>query len=105
MIFSVGQKVVCIGTEGSPNIDWDAWVSYWKITRPDRGSIYTVRDTRAGLLRQHIRLVEIVNPKAKFIDAPPQEPWFWAEAFRPVIERKTDISIFMKMLKPERVEA
>lgn len=104
MTFRVWQKVVCVGTSGTPNVDWDAWCSHWKIVRPERGAIYTVRDTRAGSVRQHIRLVEIVNPCAQFSDAPPQEPWFWAEAFRPVVERGTDISIFTKMLKPEKVD-
>lgn len=98
---------MCVGTKGTSNVDWEAWVSYWKIARPVRGSIYTVRDARFGKSgRQHIRLVEIVNPAAEFCDAPPQEPWWWAEAFRPIVERKTDISIFTKMLKPsdEKVE-
>lgn len=99
MNFRVGQKVVCIGTDGTPNVDWEEWVSYWKIARPSRGSVYTVRDIRAGADRQHIRLVEIINPTAEFSDAPPQEPWFWASAFRPIVERKTDITVFTEILR------
>ena len=103
-MFRVGQKVVCIGTEGTPRSDWSEWLSYWKIVRPERGSVYTVRDSRIGKdNRQHIRLVEIVNPSAEFIDAPPQEPWWWACAFRPVVERETDISIFTAMLNPSKL--
>lgn len=102
MTLHVRQRVVCIGTEGTPNIDWDTWCTHWKIARPTRGGIYTVRDARIGRAgRQHIRLVEIVNPSAEFSDAPSQEPWWWASAFRPI----TDISIFTKMLKPKKVEA
>ena len=100
MMFRVGQKVVCIGTVGSPNVDWEAWVSCWKIIRPSRGSVYTVRDIRMGAIRQHVRLVEIINPNAEFKDAQPQEPWFWAEAFRPIVERKTDISALQALLIP-----
>lgn len=96
----VRQKVVCIGTDGSPRIDWDAWAALYKVVRPVRGSIYTVRDTRIGSEgRQFIRLVEIVNPPAKFSDAPDQEPWWWAEAFRPLVERETDISVFQEILR------
>lgn len=92
MTFRVGQRVVCIGTLGTPNIDWDAWCSYWKVVRPVRGKVYTIRDIRAGSIRQHIRLVEIINPHAGFSDAPPQEPWFWADAFRPIVENKSEVS-------------
>ena len=106
MTLHVGQKVVCIGADGTPNIDWDAWLAYYKIVRPERGSIYTVRDTRMGSGdRQFIRVSEIINPLADFIDAPRQEPWWWAEAFRPIVEHKTDISVFTAMLKPSKVRA
>lgn len=91
-MFRVGQKVVCIGTDGTPGVDWAYWVSYWKIAVPRRGTIYTVRDIRAGSIRQLIRLVEIVNPAVEFIDAPAQEPWFWSEAFRPIVEPKAETS-------------
>lgn len=103
MTFRVGQKVVCIGTEGTPHINWEAWIVFWKISRPSRGAVYTVRDIRAGRDRQHIRLFEVVNPIAEFSDAPPQEPWFWAEAFRPTVESKTDISIFTELLAPTKI--
>lgn len=102
-MFRVGQKVVCVGTDGTRHVDWSAWVSKWKITLPVRGGIYTVRETRMGPHRQHIRLVEIVNPTAEFCDAPRQEPWFWAIAFRPIVERRTDISCFTEMLTTEKI--
>lgn len=105
MAFQVGQKVVCIGTKGTPNFDWAAWCAYWKVVTPTRGETYTVRDTRIGRDgRQHLHLIEIVNPIVPFRDAPDQEKWFWAEAFRPVIEKKTDISIFTKLLAPKQLE-
>jgi len=104
-MFHVGQKVVCVGTDGTLRVDWEALVAYYKIARPSRGSIYTIRDIRVGRVRQHVRLVEIINPKAKFSDAPDQEPWFWAEAFRPIVDRKTDISIFTEMLTKTGVDA
>jgi hypothetical protein len=106
MTFRIGQKVVCVGIEGTPRADWSEWPAYYKIVKPERGPVYTVRDSRIGANgRQHIRLVEIVNPPAKFIDAPDQEPWWWAEGFRPVVERKTSIEIFTKLLADNRVDA
>jgi hypothetical protein len=103
-MFRIGQKVVCVGTKGTPNIDWDAWCAYWKVVRPTRGLTYTVRDTRIGRDgRQHLHLVEIVNPIAEFIDAPPQEKWFWAEAFRPAVENSTTagMAVFREILDRE----
>lgn len=106
MAFHVGQKVVCIGTPGTPNIDWDAWCAYWKVVKPTRGETYTVRDTRIGRDgRQHILLVEIVNPIVPFKDAPDQEKRFWAEAFRPIVEKKTDagMAILQEILTRETI--
>lgn len=101
MILRIGQRVACIGTEGTPGVDWNAWVSHHKIILPSRGIAYTVRDSRIGKLgRQFIRLVEIVNPSGDyFYDAPPQEPWWLAEAFRPIVDRKTDIGFAHEILR------
>lgn len=105
MAFRVGQKVVCIGTEGTPGIDWDNWCKFWCIIKPRRSEVYTVRDTRPGSNGQMIRLFEIVNPIIEFRDAPPQEIWWWASAFRPAVERKTDISVFTKILRTTKLPA
>lgn len=104
MIFRRSQKIVCIGTDGTPGIDWNTWIRHWKVILPVRGGIYTVRDTRAEFGRQHIRVVEIRNPLVEYTDAPRQEPWFWSSAFRPLVDRKTDISTFTELLKTKEVE-
>lgn len=103
----IGQKMVCIGGEGTPKPPgwWDEWAAEWGVTRPTRGEVYTVRDIKArkkGGFR--IRLVEIVNPPVLMRGAPQQEPWFWAEMFRPVVEKKTNISAFEEILKRETVD-
>jgi hypothetical protein len=105
VIFRVGQKVVCVGGAGSPAIDWEFWCSHWKVTRPIRNLVYTVRDTRAGKNSQLIRVEEIVNPIVEFSDAAAQEPWWWSIYFRPLVERKTDISIFTEMITKDKVRA
>jgi hypothetical protein len=102
--FHVGQKVVCVGCEGTPRPKgyWEKWQKDWNVTLPQRGVIYTVRDARmtpTGV--GFIRVCEIRNPDVEYIDARHQEPWFFSEGFRPVVERKTDISIFNAMLTPK----
>ncbi|GLQ36730.1 hypothetical protein GCM10007908_03500 [Rhizobium albus] len=97
----IGMKVVCVGYEGTPKPPgfWEEWCKDWGIIKPDRGCVYTIRDMRImsdGVLR--IRLDEIRNPIVAFVDAPNQEPWFTAKAFRPVAGKKTDISVFTAML-------
>lgn len=101
----VGMNVVCVGCEGTPKPKgfWRQWQRDWGVKRPQRGEVYTLRDMRMasdGHLR--IRVEEIVNPVIEFIDAPPQEPWFFGAAFRPVQSRKADISIFTAMLHGQK---
>jgi hypothetical protein len=50
-------------------------------------------------------LDEIKNPVLRYTDGDVGEIPFAAFRFRPVVERKTDISIFTAMLKPSKVEA
>lgn len=97
----VGMKVVCVGCEGTPKPPgfWEQWEKGWGIVKPHRNEVYTIREMRispAG--RLHLRLVEVINPSIEFTDAPRQEPWWDAAAFRPVQTRKTDISVFTAML-------
>jgi len=113
MDFYVGQPVVCVGGSlarlpASKRQFWSEWRRAWRVASPAKGSVYTVRETgvrKNG--RQRIRLVEVINPICEFTDAPPQEPWYLSEDFRPVVERKTDISVFTELLNsaPEQVSA
>jgi hypothetical protein len=108
MTFRVEQKVVCVGGNGTskPPGFWKAWAREWGLALPQRGTIYTVRDTRiAADGSQRVRLCEIVNPVIEFTDAPDQEPWFWASHFRPIVERKTDISFALAILRKAKAPA
>lgn len=100
MSFQVGQKVVCVDDSGP--IDGDPR----KVPGGDyvpnmirRGAIYTVRTVgfypRWG--EQGIRLHEVVNPIREYIGGN-SEVCFAAHRFRPLIERKTDISVFTALL-------
>lgn len=108
MTFHVGQKVVCVDTadrlsnithhaDGTPYQPIDFWLT--------KGAIYTVR--WCGIMADHdlyppylgVLLVEINREDDRWLDSP-----FVASRFRPIVEKKTDISIFTAMLNPnERV--
>lgn len=103
----VGQKVVCIQ---------ECWrwhtmdIRTWGFTVPVVGKVYTIREvvlnaTTDGGCIPCLRLVEIVNPP---LPSPPchegnREPAFAHFAFKPLEEKKTDISVFQKMLLPTKI--
>ena len=93
-MFRIGQRVVCVdttcrGMTGRP-------VSYWI----KEGSIYTIRWIGhwecpfypGGIC---VRLEEIERPSEHWGDCP-----FYADRFRPLVEKKTDISVFKALLNP-----
>lgn len=94
MNFRIGQKVVCVGR----------WLYFPEIVHyPEFSKIYTVRGKRlcpwnrqtpVGLL-----LEEIVNPVVTCLDGTDEPAWD-ATAFRPLVTKKTDISVFKRMLAP-----
>ena len=105
MSFHVGQKIVCI----NGNFKDSRW--YRSLYQPKQGHIYTIRDfAHAEYVAasdspsgSFVYLVEIINPPVLWYNG------FWELAwplrrFRPVIERKTDISIFTKILDDVRAK-
>lgn len=95
MTFYVGQKVVCVN-----DLNWyePSASKYF----PKRGSIYTIRGMRGPYFdgMHGCYLNEIINPP----DANGEEWTFCVSRFRPVTDRKTDISIFTQMLTPNSKE-
>jgi hypothetical protein len=95
MSFHIGQKIVCI----APHPEW----AERGCIVPRVGEIYTVRgiDELDGVL-----LEEIINenPFDYSIDmltgqeVAAAEDSFWPHRFRPLVERRTDISIFQRIL-------
>lgn len=93
MSFRVGQKVQYVGLR----------VSVWHqikraihpYTKPEKGVVYTVSNTyEFSDGEQAIELLELPSPGT--------EHWaagFRALAFRPVVERKTDITAFQEILR------
>lgn len=94
-MFYVGQKVVCVDDSETDNMGK-------KELRKD--DIYTViwvgRHFHPDEMveRQCVRLAEVIRKPCE-IDPDGSMP-FRASRFRPVVERKTDISIFTEMLNP-----
>lgn len=90
MAFYVGQKVVCIREE-----DADAPPPYAIL-----GCVYTVSNVFEPYPGEtNIELYEL-----PFAGSDRWHAGFCAEDFRPVVEPKTDISIFKAMLNPKTAE-
>ena len=93
MSFHVGQKVVCVS---APDCDGGRGDERFP-TNLLVGEIYNIR--WIGIYNESltVRLVGLYRnaPKPEWIDTP-----FLASRFRPVIERKTDISVFTALLDP-----
>lgn len=101
--FHVGQKVVCIDDDKTPPA---GHVVLTDMIFPVIGRIYTIREIRLGAVGNMpcvaldeipFQVVEVlVDNEVKVGDVV-----FNAEAFRPLVSRKTDISIFKAMLNPK----
>lgn len=87
-MFFVGQKVVCIH---------DAMFACGCGCRcePDKNDIGTIANIYVHQTGLVLELVEFPAPKCLHFD-----PGFLAESFRPIVDRKTDISVFTSLLNP-----
>lgn len=89
MTFRVGQRVVCVDASCRPGYDW-------KGRAPKEGSIYTV----VGFSKPRIGDYDCI------VLAEISHPWgYRASRFRPIVERKTSIEVFQRMLNPSEVKA
>lgn len=87
-MLNIGQKVVCVNDKPPPR------PYLWTKSYLKRGRIYTIRET--GL----ITAGGSCGVKLVGIKLGPRDDPFGQIRFRPVVERKTDISVFKKMLLP-----
>lgn len=95
MTFYRYQRVVCINDNWCP--------PFVATTCPKAGVVYTIRSLFEAKTEQLcIRLVEILNPLREYNEGY-MEAGFVADNFRPLCDKKTDISIFEAMLKPNKV--
>jgi hypothetical protein len=91
MNFRVGQKVVCVDDE-------PCGLEACKENGIARGKVYTIRniDTCPYAKRSGIRLEEV---RLTIHEEIGRERLFRASRFHPVVETKTDISIFHQILR------
>lgn len=96
--FHVGQKVVCI--KDGP---WSSEPFEKNEVGPNAGDVLVIRGIEINSDGAWLVFKEIINPQYCYLDEY-GELQFSSDDFRPVIERKTDISIFQEMLMPKRNE-
>lgn len=90
MTFRVGQKVVCVKEPSRDPLNTNEVV-------PTLGNIYTIRSIAEYIGGTGVRVFEIVNAPCLYADGF-MEVAFAAFCFRPLVERKTDITIFHRIL-------
>jgi len=101
MAFRVGQKVVCVTNEVHEE------GRMWRDDAPTVGAVYTVSHEWWRDGRQHLSFIELErHPEAKKIWAMCGKGrlGYGAWRFRPVTEKKTDISIFKAILNKENAK-
>lgn len=97
--FRVGQKVVCVCKQ------WRPEYPHLHPTLPSYGRVYTIRNIYSNAPYQDgagLHLVEIVSKKGMLPCGTLHEVGFHANKFRPAVEKPCDISVFTKMLTPDR---
>lgn len=105
-MFYVGQKVVRVR---SAHVSGGGIVPAEAIARlghsaPALGEVVTIRAINTWSNWTALRFEEHHNEQFVADGVCGIEPGFNAQHFRPVVERKTDISIFTAMLNPSKVE-
>ena len=98
--FRIGQKVVCVDDAPEEGRAWKGGES------PTEGSVYTIRSIHFDNGVQILGFEEIERSDYSKQFWKDQNLGYLARRFRPVVERKTDISIFRALLTPskEKVE-
>lgn len=103
MAFRVGQKVVCV--------DASVHVGFGAKGKIREGAIYTVREIGITVLNEPgVRLQEFVYDSdpgrvGYATKMPFKDAFYRAARFRPLVERKTSIEIFTRMLTPDKEKA
>jgi hypothetical protein len=107
-MFHIGQKVVRVKDDAARNGRRRGTLSWPDTVR--NGRILTIRDIDMRYVDWYgvagLRFEEVSFPHKEVLGVGPVEPAFPADQFRPVTERKTDISVFQeiarKVSKPKR---
>src|SRR5581483_84243 len=95
MTFRIGQKVVRVGA--MPTYE-HAWAKRIKFSYPAVGEIVTIKTINNWPTGAILTFYEHDN-SALAGNVSQIEPGFGAKHFRPIVERKTDISVFTQILR------
>lgn len=99
-----GDRVVCVDPQFHAP---DEWFLTRGVTLPKKGAVYTIRligPTWSNASVYVLLLCELVNPLIR-VDEMRFEVCWPVKNFRPVVSRKTDISIFTAMLTGQPAKA
>lgn len=99
--FRVGQKVVCINSRVTPDYHAKGLDYRGDLDGLRDGEVYTIREVFYCCLHQRV-LVCLREIKRDISNRTRHEFGFEPRRFRPVAERKTDISVFKAMLNPSK---
>ena len=99
MSFRVGMKVVRVGSKRSCENLWIA--ENIKFTYPKIGDVVTIKTINDWPRWTILTFCEHDNSHLAGVVSE-IEPGFGSEHFRPIVERKTDISIFKRMFNPSK---
>jgi hypothetical protein len=106
-MFYVGQKVVCVDDEAHKKYVPKGYsASDGDMGGLTKGRVYTIRKTGEFLPGNFlVWLEEILRPiEADTVCLIYGECGYDPRRFRPIVERKTDISVFTAMLDPSRIK-
>jgi hypothetical protein len=107
-MFYIGQRIVCVDDRFlGENGVFDPTFAERCPNLPVKGRIYTVRGFVVPYVgypgQPGILLEELVNPPSLYVEGT-FEPSFNFSHLRPLVERRTDISIFTRILDDVRSE-
>lgn len=95
MNFKVGQKVTRNGKRPDPSPEFRGFKGH---SFPEMGDVVTIKTINHWSFGSLLTFVEHDN---SHLMRNGWEPGFASKCFSPIVERKTDISIFTKMLTPQ----
>ena len=95
-MFRVGQKVECV--DAKPRLGQSVWDGPTLV----KGRLYTIGGVYLSDGEECVILDEIKRGPRALLEG---KPGFLASRFRPVVTRKTDISVFRALLNPVKEEA
>lgn len=87
MAFHIGQKAVCVDDDNRNQRAGGRDVNFWLKV----GNIYIVR--KVSTLKRNLVWLQGINRRETYLGEDWSDSGFWADRFRPLIERKTESGV------------